>query len=505
MDFNVKALLDTNILINRETAYPKNSGIGKLFFWLDQLKFEKYIHPRSLEEIRCYKDEKVVAAFEVKLGSYIQIPFTSKDDEQIAKLRFNDKTRNDEIDTDILKELVFGHVDIIITEDRGIHRKGRSLGFGDSIFTIEEFIEYAASQSPQLIEHKVPTARIIRFGELNIDDPFFDSFKSDYSEFAEWFRKKSYEKAYVCIDESDKIKAFLYMKREDESEKYTDISPPFGPGKRFKIGTFKVELNGYRIGEKFLRLIFENAIRAGIFEVYVTLFEKSEDQRRLVSLLLEWGFTKYGVKTTANGVELVLIRKLKTSDSTPKFQYPNISRSRNCWIVPIYPDYHTDLLPESILSKESALSYLDLKPYRNSIQKVYVSRSIERKLSKGDTVLFYRTRENGPGHYSSVVTTMGIVDEVYDHIRSEDDFVRLCRKLSVFSDDDLRSFWRKPGQKPFIVKFLNAITLPNKINLKTLREMKIRETAPRGFEPISIEDLLKVSEAAGVNANFIID
>jgi predicted transcriptional regulator len=41
--------------------------------------------------------------------------------------------------------------------------------------------------------------------------------------------------------------AFLYLKVEDTGENYSDIEPVFKPKHRLKIGTFKVELNSYKL------------------------------------------------------------------------------------------------------------------------------------------------------------------------------------------------------------------------------------------------------------------
>ncbi len=65
---------------------------------------------------------------------------------------------------------------------------------------------------------------------------------------------------------------FSYLKIENERESYHDINPQFQPKKRLKIGTLKVELNGFRLGERFLKIVFDNAIAQRVDEVYVTIF-----------------------------------------------------------------------------------------------------------------------------------------------------------------------------------------------------------------------------------------
>ena len=67
------------------------------------------------------------------------------------------------------------------------------------------------------------------------------------------------------------------------------------------VGTFKVVLNGFKIGERFLKIIFDNALRWRV-------------------------------------------------DKARKF------------IVPIYPEYHTELLPDSILRTESPLDFVENSP-----------------------------------------------------------------------------------------------------------------------------------------------
>ena len=51
-----KVLLDTNIIIYRETDRILNPNTPDLFNWLDKLHYDKYIHPLSEQEIAQYKD-----------------------------------------------------------------------------------------------------------------------------------------------------------------------------------------------------------------------------------------------------------------------------------------------------------------------------------------------------------------------------------------------------------------------------------------------------------------
>jgi hypothetical protein len=117
----------------------------------------------------------------------------------------------------------------------------------------------------------------------------------------------------------------------------------------------------------------------------------------------------------------------------PALTFPFISVSARPFLTPIYPEYHTSLLPDSILKTESPSDFIEQEPHGNAIRKVYISRSIFRDLHTGDAIIFYRTG----GCYKSVVTTVGVVEAVHLNIRDEAHFISLCRKRSVFSDKEL--------------------------------------------------------------------
>ncbi len=127
------------------------------------------------------------------------------------------------------------------------------------------------------------------------------------------------------------------------------------------------------------------------------------------------------------------------------------------YIVPIYPDYHTNLLPDSYLRTESPQDFVENEPHRNALSKVYISRSRVRDLKSGDRIVFYRTGTGtgGPAIYTGVATTVGVIESVITDIPNEEAFIALCRKRSVFNDEELRKHWNYyRNNKPFIVNFL---------------------------------------------------
>jgi hypothetical protein len=503
----MKALLDTNIVISRETHRILNRDIGILFKWLDKGKYTKCIHQITLEEIRKNSNKATVDLFNVKLDSYEALQTTAPLSATVKALSDAvDKNSNDINDSRLLNEVVCDRVDIFITEDKQIHKKAAALGVSDRVFNIDSFLEKVVSEHPELVNYTVLSVTKKRFGELNLEDPFFDSFREDYIDFNKWFNKKSEEIAYVTHN-MGKILSFLFLKIEGKDENYSDITPAFSSKKRLKIGTFKVLSNGVRLGERFLKIIFDNAIRAKAEEIYCTIYNKRDEQKRLIGLLEEWGFVLHGKKVGKNGDELVYVRNFAPmfSAENPKLTYPYFSIKTNIYLTPIYPQYHTDLLPDSILTTESPSNFIENEPHRNAISKVYVSRSIERDLRPSDLIVFYRTG----GKYLSVTTTIGIVESVITDIKDENDFILKNRKRSVFTNEDLKKWWDyKQTNRPFIVNFLYAYSLPKRLNLDRLIELQVIKdigSAPRGFQKITTDQFNAIFKESKGDPSIIIN
>jgi len=503
----MKLLLDTNIILHREGKDPINPDIGKLFSWIDRAGYQKCVHQVTINELTKIHDKKVRDAFLVKLDSYHRLPTVAPvhPDVQTVSKKW-DTTENDLNDTGLLNEVYAGRVDLLLTEDRKIHKKAKELGIDDKVFTIESLLEKITTENPGFLDYRVLSVKTGYLGSIDLKDDFFDSLREDYSDFDDWFNRKSDELAYVCMSEG-KVLAFLFLKVESEKESYNDINPVFKPNKRLKIGTFKVKLNGFKLGERFLKIIFDNAVMQSVNEIYVTIFPKRLEQQRLIDLLKDFGFVYHGIKASKYGNEDVYVRDFspKASIESPKTTYPYISKKSKKFIVPIYPEYHTSLLPDSILQKESPLDFSENEPYRNAISKVYISRSFKKNLSPGDIIIFYRTG----GYYASVITTIGIVENVYKNIKDFEQFKGICRKRSVFSTEELKNQWEyNSTNRPFVVNFLYTYSFPKRLNMKRLIELGVirdRASAPRGFEPISEQDFEAILSETGSDGHIIIN
>lgn len=221
----MKVLLDTNIIIDRETKDPTNKDIGRLFWWIDKLGYKKCIHQVTVNEIS--KNQNVAArmAFSIKIRSYYRLPTQAPLKPEVLTIASKcDTTENDQNDTILINEVFSERVDLLITEDRKIHRKAFELGIDAKVFTIDSFFEKVTAENPELLDYKIPSVKKEFFGNIDLKDEFFDTFKEDYIGFDKWFNKKADEIAYVCSS-NEKIFAYLYLKIEDQSEPILISSP----------------------------------------------------------------------------------------------------------------------------------------------------------------------------------------------------------------------------------------------------------------------------------------
>lgn len=502
----MKILFDTNIIIHREASKIVRDDIGQLFNWIDKLKYDKFIHPITIKELSKHVDKSTVQTMQTKIQSYNELKALAPIDSRIQDIiDSQDKNENDKNDSKILNELLAQHVDILITEDKNVFNKAAALNLSNNVYNISSFLEAVLSKYPNLLDYKVLSVKLELFGNIDHKDDFFDSFRDYYEGFDKWFLSKSQEPAYVCYYDG-KIRGFLYLKVEDGNEYYGNIEPPFSPKKRLKIGTFKVTLYGVKLGERFLKIIFDNALRQKVDEIYFTIFDDTPDRKSLVNVCNGFGFVYSGIKKNSYGTESVFVRNFSKdiNFANPKLTFPYISKRSKIHFISIYPDYHTELFPDSILNTEKLDDFIDNEPHRNAISKVYISHAYERNLQPSDIIIFYRTG----GIFKGVVSTIGIVESVKDNLKSEKELFRACRGKTVLSDAELNKFWNRfDSLKPFVINFLYTYSFTRRPNLKELVDNKIfaePKLPQRGIFQISFEDFLKIFRLSKSDESIIV-
>lgn len=340
-----------------------------------------------------------------------------------------------------------------------------------------------------------------QFKDININDSFFDSLKEGYVEFENWFYRKADKYAYVMEDDNGLIIAFLYLKIE--YERLDDIEPIREAKPRLKVGTFKINSHGSKLGERFVKKIFDYALANSISEIYVTVFE---EHASLLKLLIRYGFIHQANKTTKNGTELVLFKYLNDLQEDVLLDYPLVSaRNTNKYLLSIYPEYHTKLFPDSILNNESYDIIQDVS-HTNSIHKVYVSFMNLNRLNVGDIIVIYRTSDKkGPAKYRSVVTSVCVVEEVKSKysFKNIDEYLEYCGKYSIFDKAKL-SRWYNDKKNVYIVRMTYNAALRKRLTRgKLIDEVGLNKDAYWGCMSITDLEFNDIMEMGEVDESII--
>ncbi len=353
----------------------------------------------------------------------------------------------------------------------------------------------------------IVTYKLKQFSEINLNDPFFDSLKKSYPEFIDWWNKKcanDIRARMVCYNK-DKIVGFLHLKIENFSE-YQENCNFTNTNNCIKISTFKIQSTNKRLGERFLKEIFDYAFEKNIKNLYVTIFENAETNG-LIKLLKDYGFKQYD-KIKDNG-ELVFIKEISYNinnsikQNYPICFFPN-KQQRYFWL-PIYDSFHNKLFGIDANSKR-----LDHGRYEDiastySIEKIYISKVSKEKILEikpGDILVIYRIGKDGTTKgYTSIVSWYCILQK-WDELKCNtyEEFLKNVSNRTAFSEKELKrmfDFFREnKNKKPIIVSFLFVKNLSNNGRypiLNQLRNIGIipQNEGPRPFDEIKLKTLKK--------------
>ena len=343
-----------------------------------------------------------------------------------------------------------------------------------------------------------------KFSDIDISDTFFDSLKEDYAEFNQWFSKKGNEDAYVFYDNQKLILGFLYLKIE--TGEVSDVVPPLPRKKRLKIGTFKIIPHGTRLGEHFMKKVFDNAVELSVEEIYVTIFEC---HHALIDLLSRYGFKRKAKKNSSNGEELVLVKKLSVVNNDPVADYPLIDlKNANAYLLSIYPKWHTKLFPDSILKTEARTILQDVS-HTNSIHKVYLAAMDGmQSLKRGDVLVIYRTSDGlGPALYRSVATSFCVLEEYRGlaSFQNISEFMKYCEPYSIFTDEELKTLWRSKKYR-HVIRFTYNIAFNRRPNREEIiNNIGMTGEEYFGFLPLKTTAIKRLARMGGVDESFIVD
>lgn len=285
-----------------------------------------------------------------------------------------------------------------------------------------------------------------KFSEVNLGDPFFDSLKSDYVEFPEWFKKKSDAGEYTLVFHDEQgVGAFVYLKRENEAIELMDKALPAIP--RVKIGTLRLaeRFRGMRLGEGALGVSLWKWKDDKAEEIYVTVFEKHTE---LINLFERFGFKCVGMNSRGECIYLKSRKKIDYSDPYKAFPFINPGFSK-AGMIPIFERFHDRLFPYSELKIKRR--EIEEETAGNGITKVYIGTPYTAMhYEVGEPVGIYRIYEGDTGKtYKSAVTSFCTITKI-DVIKNSgkaamslSDFIINAGNKTVFFPEELTSIYNQ--------------------------------------------------------------
>ena len=353
------------------------------------------------------------------------------------------------------------------------------------------------------------------FADINLNDVFFDSLKSDYPEFEDWYNRKIHEgrRALVFEDELG-VAAFAAMKSENEA-----IITECGvipKEERLKVSTLKISerYRGERYGEGAIGLLLWKWQDSGYNEIYVTAFDK---HRALISQLERFGFNKRAYNPRGEGIYFKDRRSLDFSDPYRAFPFIKSDFDYGGYLI-IDDNYHDTMFAYSELKNNR----IDLQnkvgnSVINGLSKIYVGRSPIQNHRIGEPVFIYRKdTKNRPGkRYRSCITSFAIVtDIVQAKVRGtyQISFENLKKRIgnkSVFDEKELLRQYREYDSVLVMeLLYYGYFGAGNNVTMDWLDRNDCWKTA--GMYPteihLSVEQFKKVLKEGKVNVpNVVVD
>ncbi|MFZ5828265.1 MAG: GNAT family N-acetyltransferase [Bacillota bacterium] len=459
----MRILVDTNVLIPLEDTKELMAGASaELVRLANRNHCTLIVHPASLEDVERDPDtsrKRIVKSKIQKYNILEQAPVP--DINFLVRVGGTSSSPNDKVDNELLFAVERNCVNFLVTEDKGIHRKAARLGLQSRVYYLEQCVS-ALRALYEPTDHPLPNLSLVPLHNLPLVDPIFDSLRTDYPEFDEWFSQKAREgrKAWVYWLALERLGAVCIFKTEESP------LPGTLEGKTLKLSTFKVGANatGQRIGELLLKKAFQYCLDNRYRHLYLTVLP---DKEHLIAFLEEFGFqevtqrdgerwfAKSFLEPTPRPAELDPVRY-------NALYYPHFdcSPSVRKFIVPIQPRWHKVLFPEC----EKQLTFFPPQlAVSNAMRMAYLCNSQSNRVRRGDLVLFYRS------HDLKGVTTLGIVEGTL-RSRIPEEIAATVGKRTLFSFKDIQALCHKDT---LAIQFRQILHLSRPVQFSRLSELGV--------------------------------
>ena len=471
-------LIDTNVLIPLEPTSPSDvetstRGAADFVGLCLSVGAAIYRHPLTSVDLARDRDAQRQAMRRQLIGKYPELPDPPPVTGDIdVVLGAAPQGSNDWVDHHLLAALKANAVDFLVSEDIALHQKAKRLGLKSRTLLVSE----AAAALRALFDRAVipPPAVVSRkCHALDIQDPIFDTLKSDYEGFVPWFERcrLAHRQAWVIYGEDRlRLAAVAVVKQDDELGAKVGLF-----GKCLKLCCFKVSdlYRGRRYGELLLKTVLMHAHENHYGGIAVTAFGRYE---YLIDFLQDFGFWDTGV--VGDHGDTVFAKRLAPPPSGLQSGIGAWDFHREygpfrmrldgtpLFLVPIQPRYHAMLFPEA---ERQRTLFEGRVACGNSIKKAYLCHAAVRRLRPGDNLVFY---QSAPAY---AISCTGVVEDTLVSV-SAAEIVRFVGKRTVYSRADIE---RMAGKTVLVILFRQSVTLAKPATYDELLACQILRGPPQ--------------------------
>ena len=485
----LRFLLDTNVLIPLQDSYQVlESNLANFVRLANFGGHQLLYHPATEADFRRDQDEQRRRRNLQRLTQYSQL-----DNPAPCPWNTPQTSSNDACDNEILYALECDAAHALVTEDRGIHAKARTLGLRDRVYTIQ----MAEDWLRRLHEPKqvvLPNIEDVPLHSLmpQLPTEFFDSLRLGYPGFDNWFRRKARDdrRAWIYRDKHGHVAA-LCVYAVQTGEPINDAQVRLD-GDALKLCTFKVgeKVRGRKIGELFLKAAFRYATERACEHLFIHANAERHDY--LLRLLEDFGFAQRGtyngdhvlvkahprVAPEATGIEPLEYVRLYF----PHYRHDAAVRK---FIVPIQPQYHDILLPDYRPHQGRLFAAHD--NVGNAIKLAYLCHAPMNAIKPGDILLFYRTLDE------KAVTSIGVVDK-FKVLQDAAEIASLVSRRTVYSQAEIEAM---AARQTKVILFRLVEHLPQQVSYTQLRRDCDIAGSIQSIRRVQDAQFTKILNAAG--------
>lgn len=501
----MRILLDTNILIPLEdSSKALHDSFSEFVRLAHSNEHSLLVHPSSRDDIERDRDitRREISLSRFKKYSLLSPPPAPPTEDELASYHLKQDDENDRVDNEILFSIFRDAANILITEDRGLHRKASRMGLSSRVHYLQQAVAFLR-RLHAVIPISLPNIEEVPLYQLDLNDPFFDSLREDYDGFNEWYQKKARDgrRAWIHRDSLGKMGAVCIFHIENDpilTDDHRSI-----PGKVLKLCTFKVgeSVRGRRVGELFLKAAFRYAFENKIEHIY--LHTRAEKQEFLIDFCREFGFFHFGEYKN----DAVYVKKhpheppIDVSAAPVEYHrkfFPHFMAGTVIakYIIPIKPKYHKILFPDGQV--QSLLPFGNAgtgQVVGNAIRQAYLCHARIGGIIPGDIVLFYRSKDQ------KSITSVGVIEKVGDY-SSFEDIVQIVSKRTVYSHKEIGEMAKK---KTKVILFRLVQHLLEPISINWLEKNGLVKGPIQTIRRIENESFVEIIKKGGITNCLLAD